>query len=119
MVAAIRDVTPPIDMIILDEAHRVRNRDTLQYKLASALCESAYSKLFLSATPLQTGLDLHTLLDLLEPGRFGSAPDFQEFSRREPPHRAGDGAHRLWQVLRGRRGGQAPGAASPHRGARS
>lgn len=80
VIDGLREVSPPLDLVILDEAHRVRNRETLHHQLARALCDSAQAKLFLSATPLQTGLDnLHALLDLLEPGAFGSAQDFPAF----------------------------------------
>lgn len=80
VIGALREVSPPIDLVILDEAHRVRNRDTLQYALASALRDCAQAQVFLTATPLQTGLEnLHTLMDLLDPGAYGPASDFQLF----------------------------------------
>jgi len=71
------DLSPPLDFLILDEAHRVRNTETLQHRLARALGDCAHAMLYLTATPVQTSLDnLHTLLNLLQPGAFGSARDF-------------------------------------------
>jgi superfamily II DNA or RNA helicase len=80
VIHALREVLPPLDLVILDEAHRVRNPGTLQHALARVLSECAQAQVFLTATPLQTGLgNLHTLLDLLDPGAFGREADFQGF----------------------------------------
>jgi SNF2 family DNA or RNA helicase len=86
VIAALEEVSPPIDLVILDEAHRVRNRDTLQYRLACALRDCAQAQVFLTATPLQTGLEnLHTLMDLLDPGAFGPATQFPQFIEANRP----------------------------------
>ncbi len=54
-------------LLILDEAHRIRNDQTLQNKGVAALRMLAKYTLFLSATPIQTGNDnLFTLLHLLD-----------------------------------------------------
>ena len=74
----LREVQPPLDLLILDEAHRVRNRNTRQYDVAHALRQMASATLFLTATPVQTGEEnLYTLLNLLEDGRFGTLSEFQ------------------------------------------
>ncbi len=44
------------DFVIFDEAHHLRNTDTLQHRLADFVCERSKAALFLTATPLQTGL---------------------------------------------------------------
>lgn len=54
-------------LLILDEAHRIRNDQTLQNKGVAALRLLAQYTLFLSATPIQTGNDnLFSLLHLLD-----------------------------------------------------
>ena len=76
---AIREVRLPVDFVVFDEAHRMRNPDTLQNKLGEALCDgSGDSVVFLSATPVQNRLeDLWNLLRLLGPGEFSQWPIFQ------------------------------------------
>lgn len=59
---------PQFDLVIVDEAHHIRNSSTLAYKGVEALCENAGAVVFLSATPLQnSNKDLYTLLNLLRP----------------------------------------------------
>lgn len=71
------EVSPPLDFLLLDEAHRVRNRETWQYRAAKALVASSHATVFLTATPVQTSLaNLHTLLDLLHPEEFGHVDGF-------------------------------------------
>lgn len=66
---------PPFDLVIIDEAHRLRNEGTLSYRLARALSDSADGMLLCSATPMQTKTrDLFNLLRVLlgdEAGTFG------------------------------------------------
>jgi superfamily II DNA or RNA helicase len=79
---ALEDTQLPIDLWIADEAHRMRNPETLQHKLGTALCRCADNILFLSATPVQTGLDnLWYLLRLLSPEEFREWPVFEEQMR--------------------------------------
>lgn len=105
-------LSPAVDLLVLDEAHRVRNRGTKQYRLAKALRGSAMAMLLLTATPVQTGLDnLYTLVDLLEPGIFGSADNFAmlveenkpilEASRAAAEGRFDDAATHLLALQRG------------------
>ena len=44
------------DLAIFDEAHHLRNTDTLYNSLAELICERSKAAVFLTATPLQTGL---------------------------------------------------------------
>ena len=69
---------PQLDLVIVDEAHRARNPDTLQHRLAAALCEAAEAAVFLTATPVQTREeDLFHLLSLLDPDTYTSSYSFQ------------------------------------------
>ena len=45
------------DFVIFDEAHHLRNPETLSYTLAASICERSKAAVFLTATPLQTSLD--------------------------------------------------------------
>ena len=54
------------DLTIFDEAHHLRNTDTLSYSLAEFICERSKGAVFLTATPLQTGLaDIVNLMGAL------------------------------------------------------
>ena len=65
------------DLLIVDEAHHLRNRNTLVWKLASEL-QKQYA-LLLTATPVQNNLEeLFNLVTLLEPGLLRTARQFQK-----------------------------------------
>ena len=54
------------DLVIFDEAHHLRNTDTLSNALADFMCDRAKAALFLTATPLQTQLrDIVNLMGTL------------------------------------------------------
>ena len=64
------------DMIVVDEAHHLRNRNTQAWRFASEL-QKQYI-LLLTATPVQNNLDeLFNLVTLLEPGLLSTARKFQ------------------------------------------
>lgn len=64
------------DMVIIDEAHHLRNRTTQAWKFAGALRKQFI--LLLTATPVQNNLDeLFNLVTLLEPGLLSTAKRFQ------------------------------------------
>ncbi|MBM4165251.1 MAG: DEAD/DEAH box helicase, partial [Lentisphaerae bacterium] len=68
--AGLKDVTPPpsFDLVIVDEAHHIRNTATCRHKAVSYFCKNAKAVLFLTATPLQLGNDdLFVLLNTLRP----------------------------------------------------
>jgi len=66
------------DMVIVDEAHRLRNHQTLAWKFVAAL-PSKYL-LLLTATPVQNDLrELYNLVNLLRPGTLGT---YRSFRRR-------------------------------------
>ncbi len=65
------------DMVIIDEAHHFRNKNTVLWKLASGL-RKKYA-LLLTATPVQNNLEeLHNLVTLLQPGLLSTAKQFQQ-----------------------------------------
>ena len=64
------------DVVIVDEAHHLRNRATRNYKLVDALKKRFL--LLLSATPVQNSLiELYNLLTLLQPGIFKTEKEFR------------------------------------------
>lgn len=57
------------DLLVVDEAHHLRNRSTLSWKLVNQIQKRFI--LLLSATPLQNNLiELFNLITLLKPGQF-------------------------------------------------
>ncbi len=74
---------PQFDLVIVDEAHSMRNTGTRSNALGSLLSEWADALVFLSATPLNLrNSDLHNLMDLLVPGEFEDAVALEQ--RLEP-----------------------------------
>lgn len=62
------DPEPHFDLVIVDEAHNIRNANTWMYKGVEIFCRNADAVVFLTATPLQNSNDdLYTLLNLLRP----------------------------------------------------
>lgn len=62
------DPIPHFDLVIVDEAHNIRNANTWMHKGVEIFCRNADAVVFLTATPLQnSNNDLYTLLNLLRP----------------------------------------------------
>lgn len=63
------EIEPPkFDLVIVDEAHHIRNTATYGYKAVSRFCDAAEAVVFLTATPVQLEYDdLYVLLNLLRP----------------------------------------------------
>lgn len=62
------DPVPHFDLVIVDEAHNIRNANTWMYRGVEIFCRNADAVVFLTATPLQNSNDdLYTLLNLLRP----------------------------------------------------
>ncbi len=62
------DPLPHFDLVIVDEAHNIRNANTWAYRGVELFCQNADAVVFLTATPLQnSNNDLYTLLNLLRP----------------------------------------------------
>lgn len=65
------------DMVIVDEAHHLKNRNTLNWKLVNALKKRFL--LLLTATPVENNLiELYNLITLLKPGQLKTAKAFRE-----------------------------------------
>ncbi|MGI5243250.1 DEAD/DEAH box helicase [Dactylosporangium sp. CA-139066] len=68
---------PRFDLIIVDEAHYLRNRESKTHALGRLLASLADYLVFLSATPLNLGNDdLFNLMHLLDPENFGDKAIF-------------------------------------------
>jgi SNF2 family DNA or RNA helicase len=69
--------TQNYDLVIVDEAHHLKNRQTQNWKLVNALQKRFL--LLLSATPVQNSLvELYNLLTLLKPGIFKTEKEFRQ-----------------------------------------
>jgi len=65
------------DLVVVDEAHHLRNRTTLAWKLVNQIQKKFI--LLLSATPLQNNLiELFNLITLLKPGQFKTEKLFRQ-----------------------------------------
>jgi hypothetical protein len=73
------------DMVIVDEAHHLKNRNTLNWKLINDLKKRFL--LLLTATPVENNLmELYNLITLLKPGQLRTAGEFRnEFMTRGDP----------------------------------
>lgn len=72
-----------LDLVIIDEAHHMRNSDTRTHRVGQALSDVSDSLLMLSATPIQLrSEDMFNQFRILDEGEFN---DFQVFEQlREP-----------------------------------
>ena len=69
----------PFDLVIFDEAHYMRNSETLAYLLGQSLCLAAQGVLCISATPIHnTSNDLFSLLTLIDNDFFSNSYGFDE-----------------------------------------
>jgi len=66
----------PWDMVIVDEAHCLKNRNSLNWRLVDSLQKKFI--LMLTATPVENNLiELYNLITLLKPGLLATEPDFR------------------------------------------
>jgi superfamily II DNA or RNA helicase len=88
---------PIVDLLVLDEAHHIRNSETANSHLAELLREVSTYRVFLTATPVHnSNNDLFTLLKLLDPDTFRHTGDLDRIlSANEPLVRARE------RILRG------------------
>jgi SNF2 family DNA or RNA helicase len=64
------------DLVIVDEAHHLKNRNTLNWKIVNSLKKRFL--LLLTATPVENNLmELHNLVTLLKPGQLKTAAEFK------------------------------------------
>ena len=77
---------PCIDMVIFDEAHYMRNRETSTWRLGHLLCEISLYRLMLSATPINLhNEDLRSLLQLIDPDTFEHPEVFNQLLQANEP----------------------------------
>lgn len=81
------ELDPPaqFDLVIIDEAHHLRNINTFIHQVARYFCENAEAVLLLSATPIQLGdNDLYVLLNLLRPDLIIDRSSFEHMAEPNP-----------------------------------
>jgi SNF2 family DNA or RNA helicase len=79
------DPPPKFDLVIVDEAHHIRNSDTFLHQGVRYFCENADAVLFLTATPVQLGSDdLYTLLNVLRPDLVMDHASFDQMAEPNP-----------------------------------
>ncbi len=79
------DPPPAFDLVIVDEAHHIRNPDTWAYRTARYFCDNAEAVVLLSATPIQLGdNDLYNLLHLLRPDLIPGRREFDQMAEPNP-----------------------------------
>ena len=79
------DPAPAFDLVIVDEAHHIRNPETWAYRTARYFCDNAEAVLLLSATPIQLGdNDLYNLLHLLRPDLIPGRREFDQMAEPNP-----------------------------------
>jgi ATP-dependent helicase HepA len=86
-VKGLLDLDPPpvFDLVIVDEAHHIRNIDTWAYRTVRYFCDNAEAVVLLSATPIQLGdNDLFNLLQLVRPDLLPSRRDFDHMAEPNP-----------------------------------
>lgn len=72
---------PQFDLVIVDEAHHIRNSDTILHQGVRAFCDNAQAVVLLTATPVQLGSnDLFTLLNVLRPDLVIDRPSFDQMA---------------------------------------
>lgn len=77
---------PLLDMVIIDEAHYLRNQDTQTYRLGALLRPAAQHMVMLSATPIQMrNRDLFNLVHLLDEDAFPYEQSFEWTLRANAP----------------------------------
>ncbi len=79
------DPPPQFDLVIVDEAHHIRNQSTANHEAVRFFCENAAAAVFLTATPIQLGNhDLFVLLNVLRPDLILDYESFEHMSEPNP-----------------------------------
>ncbi len=79
------DPPPRFDVVIVDEAHHVRNQDTSNYRAVKFFCDHSEAVIFLTATPIQLGShDLFVLLNALRPDLIIDQESFARIAEPNP-----------------------------------
>lgn len=80
------DPPPKFDLVIVDEAHHLRNSETFLHHGVRYFCDNAGAVIFLTATPIQLGSeDLYTLLNVLRPDLVIDQASFEQMSAPNRP----------------------------------
>lgn len=80
------DPPPRFDLVIVDEAHHIRNSETYLHQGVRYFCDNAQAVVLMTATPVQLGSeDLFTLLNVLRPDL---VIDHASFDQMAEPNRA-------------------------------
>ncbi|MDO9012002.1 MAG: helicase-related protein [Gallionella sp.] len=80
------DPPPRFDLVIVDEAHHIRNANTWLHQGVKFFCDNAEAVVFMTATPIQMGnQDLFTLLNVLRPDLVIDRASF-DFMAEPNPH---------------------------------
>ncbi len=75
------DPPPRFDLVIVDEAHHIRNADTYLHQAVRYFCDNAQAAVFLTATPVQLGSrDLFSLLNVLRPDLVIDQTSFEQMA---------------------------------------
>jgi ATP-dependent helicase HepA len=75
------DPPPKFDLVIVDEAHHIRNSDTYLHQAVRYFCDNAQAAVLLTATPVQLGSnDLYTLLNVLRPDLIIDTASFERMA---------------------------------------
>ena len=79
------DPPPRFDLVIVDEAHHIRNQETFSHKGVRFFCDNAEAVIFLTATPIQLGShDLFVLLNTLRPDLIIDPESFEHMAGPNP-----------------------------------
>ena len=79
------DPPPRFDLVIVDEAHHIRNTNTYSHQAVQFFCNHAEAAVFLTATPIQLGShDLFVLLNTLRPDLIRDQESFQHMAEPNP-----------------------------------
>lgn len=76
----------PLDLVVIDEAHYMRNRENRTAELGELATAAAAHRVFLSATPIHTrNENLYNLLRLLDPDTFNNEYTFRNILEANAP----------------------------------
>ena len=79
------DPPPRFDLVIVDEAHHIRNPNTRSHEAVRFFCDYAEAAVFLTATPIQLGSeDLFVLLNVLRPDLIQDMESFEHMAAPNP-----------------------------------
>uniref|UniRef100_A0A7V4G6K1 Helicase n=1 Tax=Desulfobacca acetoxidans TaxID=60893 RepID=A0A7V4G6K1_9BACT len=79
------DPPPRFDLVIVDEAHHIRNPNTFAHEAVRFFCNHAEAVLLITATPIQLGSDdLYILLQVLRPDLIIDRESFEHMAAPNP-----------------------------------